>query len=177
MINGKGASKRKAIAVLDTLTIPDPWDARALVDHVADRRDRPIVLTPVPAQALDDKVCGLWVNTANEDLLLYSEEAPRWHSDIVIGHELSHMLLGHDLPAAGAAPAFAVDPLTLAEWLPNLDPAAVTMVMGRSSYSSSHEFEAEYLATLMLDRASGRSVRGDTRARRMLTTFVPEGRR
>lgn len=182
MFTGRAQSKRRALAILNDLVLPDPWNSRELVDRIAERRGRPITVTAVPPDvmndsdnATEDKVCGLWVNTDDHDYLLYSAEAPALTADLTICHELGHMLFAHELstkkaPDALTPPPFDLDGLT--EWLPDLDPDAVRALLGRSSFSARREFEAEYLATLMMDRARGG--RTDSRRHRMMSTFLGE---
>ncbi|MCZ4589654.1 hypothetical protein O4328_39480 [Rhodococcus opacus] len=154
--------------------MPEPWDSHQFVEQVARARGRRIHLSAVPAEVMDDKTCGLWVNADSEDYLLYSEDSPAWHADLVICHELSHMLFEHDLEVTtGQQPAPARQPTDvdgLAAFLPDLDPDAVRSVLGRSGFTARREFEAEYLATLILDRAT--SSGNDSRQTRMLSTFL-----
>lgn len=168
------ASKRKVRKALDNLTLPDPWDSRKLVEQIAHDRGHPIVLSPVLQHVMEGKVCGLWVSSDETDYLLYPEDSPSWHIDIVICHELGHMLLDHDLeipvPAKSGPPTTSIDIEGLSAWLPGLDPDAVRGILGRSGFSARSEYEAEYLATLIIDRAVGDIQ--DTRHTRMLNTFV-----
>ena len=76
---------------------PEPWNSHEFVEQIARVRGRRIHLSAVPAEVMVDKTCGLWVNADDEDYLLYSEDSPAWHADLVICHELSHMLFEHDL--------------------------------------------------------------------------------
>lgn len=167
-------SKRRALEILNALTLPEPWNSHEFVEQIAHDRGRRIHLSAVPAEVMVDKTCGLWVNAADEDYLLYSEDSPAWHADLVICHELSHMLFEHDLEVTTVhQPAPARQPVDvdgLAAFLPDLDPGAIRSVLGRSGFTARREYEAEYLATLILDRAT--STGSDSRRSRMLSTFL-----
>lgn len=171
-MNNRRASQRRARTLLEDLRLPEPWDVRALVDQVAQRRGRRIVLEAVPGSMVRNKMCGAWLECEDEDMLLYSEDSAPWHCDLVICHELGHMLFGHEETSIEPP----VSPEMLRAWVPSLDPAAVVRVLGRTNYSTKHEYEAEYLATLIIDRAFARPHRSglDERTGRMLATFVPD---
>ncbi|WP_137726380.1 hypothetical protein [Prescottella subtropica] len=179
MFRFKSTSKRQALQLLDGLALPDPWDSRDLVEQIAQKRGKPITLVAVPHHVMADKVCGLWVSASNDDYLLYSQDAPAFVTDLVICHELSHMLFEHDVAAISAneptSDGRLVDLDGLADWLPDLDHDAVLAVLGRHGFSAQREYEAEYLATLIMDKAVGSAK--DSRQARMLGTFVRDGRR
>lgn len=179
MFRFKSASKRHAMQLLDGLQLPDPWDSHALVEQIAQKRGKPITLGAVPQEVMEDKACGLWVSADDKDYLLYSRDAPAFVADLVICHELSHMLFAHDLEAIAAneptTDGRLVDLDGLAEWVPGFERDAVRSVLGRNSFSTKREYEAEYLATLIIDRAMG--TRTDSRETRMLNTFIRDGDR
>ena len=125
------------------LTLPTPFDVRALADQIAARRGRPIQLIPM---ARLTGVCGLWIATDTTDLIFYEEETTLPHQEHIILHELSHVLCHHD-PA----------PLPLAtqarQLLPDVDPVLIQRILGRAGYSTEVEREAETLASLIRQRA------------------------
>lgn len=178
MIWGKWRSMESAQRILDRLDLPQPWNSHELAERIAVQRGRPITLEAVPIEAMSGKNCGLWINTDSKDYLLYPMNSPVWYEDLVICHELSHILFRHDLEvrddeggleaALKAAPGIDLDGLTT--WLPDLDPTGVKSLLGRNCFSSRREFEAEYLATQIVDKA----LEMDTHARRsrMLRTFL-----
>ena len=167
-------SKLRALEILDGLTLPEPWDSRELVAQIANARGRRIRVHSVPTEALDDKACGLWVSAEDDDYLVYPDDCPAWYADLVICHELSHMLFEHDLEVIADSRQLPgerpIDLDGLASFLPDFDPAKVRAVLGRTVFGSRREDEAEYLATLIIDRVTGAA--GDSRQARMLSTFL-----
>jgi hypothetical protein len=100
----------------------------------------------VPTSDIPD-VMGMWVATDTMDLILYEQTTTPPHQDHIILHELSHLLCDHfrgKMPEADHMRAL----------LPNLDPAMVRRVLGRTGYSADEEREAELLATLIAQRAA-----------------------
>ncbi|MDH6283975.1 hypothetical protein [Prescottella agglutinans] len=177
MIWGKWRSKDAAHRILDRLELPTPWNSHTLAEQIAELRERPITLAAVPSEAMSGKKCGLWINTEAKDYLLYPINAPQWFEDLVICHELSHILFRHDLQVQDggdlntdlSAPP-GIDLAGLTTWLPDLEQDAVKSLLGRSCFTSRLEFEAEYLATQIVDR--GRGDDPDSRRDRMFRTFL-----
>jgi hypothetical protein len=135
--------RRRCEAIASALPLPVPFDVRELCRLVAAERGKPILLVPAAGAA---KVMGLWVATASADMILYEETTTPPHQEHIILHELSHLLCRHHrgvLPYTGH----------MRELLPNLDPAMVRRVLGRSEYSVDEEREAELLACLIKQRA------------------------
>ncbi|TMQ92731.1 hypothetical protein ETD83_26690 [Actinomadura soli] len=76
----------------------------------------------------------------------------RFHREHIALHEIGHLLAGHQT-GVGVGDLASV-------LLPDLSPTMVRAVLGRTSYTSEQEREAEYFATLLLDRSRpGRSSR------------------
>ncbi|MFB9905662.1 hypothetical protein [Allokutzneria oryzae] len=145
--------RRRCEARIRELPMPAPFDVRELCRLVADKRGRPIRLVPI---ASDGGVLGMWAATDTADVICYEQATTRPHQDHIILHELSHLLCDH-YPA----------PLSFAEHarmlLPDLDPAMVRRVLGRTSYLTSEEQEAELLASLIQRRAHPPGHAADTR--------------
>jgi len=100
-------------------------------------RRRPIVIAEIPGMSGQD-VCGLWLQTAGEELIVHAKVRSELHRQQIILHEFSHMILHHDLQ--GPDTDYAAD------LLPGLDSRLVLRALGRSSYGSQAEFRAEVLA-------------------------------
>lgn len=97
--------------------------------------------------ALSTEACGLLIQFADEDRIILGAGMPTWHQDAVTAHELAHLLLGHrgDLAAADAGHG-------LAAYFPDLNLTEVHRLLSREDHSSLEEYEAEFLATLVLSR-------------------------
>ncbi|MFD8707346.1 ParH-like protein [Kitasatospora sp. NPDC059648] len=126
----------------EQLELPRPFDPVALLEQLAVRRGRPIELLPVPARP--HAPCGLLVSTLEADYILYAADTGALHQRHILVHEIAHLLLDH----AGSAPLAPAAAL-----LPNLSPALVQRVLGRTSYDEPQEREAELLASVILNRA------------------------
>jgi hypothetical protein len=127
-----------------SLPLPQPFDARTLCQRVAQRRGRPITLNPMNGG--DSGVLGLWVAADQADMLFYEATTTPPHQEHIILHELSHVLCDH-YPARLSA-----NELTRL-LMPNLAPAMVERILGRTTYDAVEEQEAELLASLIRQRA------------------------
>jgi hypothetical protein len=107
---------------------------------VEERRGRPLRVVELNALANDD-VCGVWLVTEREDIVLHApSESPLYIQQFVL-HELAHMILGHDRLAA---PPRAAQIL-----LPDLPVSTVHRMLTRSRFDDEMEVEAEILADLL----------------------------
>lgn len=97
--------------------------------------------------ALSTEACGLLIQLEDEDRIVLGTGMPTWHQDAVTAHELAHLLLGHrgDLASPEANHG-------LAAYFPDLDLTEVHRLLRRDAHSSHEEYEAEFLATLILAR-------------------------
>jgi hypothetical protein len=128
-----------------------PFDLDGLLDRWSSHRaGRPITLIPLTAEELPPGTCALWLALAGQDIIGYPVGVPQNHRDHIVLHELGHMLAAHidGLPGGESV---------LAGLMPDLDPAMVRSVLGRSVYSSVQEQEAELIASLIMQRTLGTS--------------------
>ena len=153
------AVERRVRGVLSQLRIPEPWSIDELIRQVSELRQREIVVHAVAPEALRDSPCGMWVVCEDADILVVAQGSPAWHSDLVLCHELAHMLLGH---GSASEPSDEM----LRTWFPSFDPDTVRLVFGRTVFVSRQEREAELLATLIFDQATA------GKRDRMFSTFL-----
>lgn len=78
--------------------------------------------------------------------MLADTHASVWHRNLIVLHEVGHMLCGH--PSDGSWTAEEAGRL-----LPDLDPSLITAILGRHQYTTPEEREAETIAGLILERA------------------------
>jgi hypothetical protein len=90
--------------------------------------------------------CGLWVGTTQTDHIFHEAGTTPWHRTHIILHEVAHMLLGHD----GGGSWRELGRLLA----PDVDPALVRLILGRSTYSTAEEQGAEMMASMILGQAS-----------------------
>ena len=136
--------RKRCETILVELDLPDALGVRDLCDVIAERQGRPIHLLgeSLPAES----PCGIAVRTERFDAIFYEANTSRLHQDHIIRHELGHLICGHL-----TAPILDAEASLLL--LPNLDPALVQAVLGRTNYSEIEEKEAETIASLLLRRS------------------------
>ncbi|MEZ0351034.1 hypothetical protein [Mycobacterium sp. pR1184] len=140
-------------ALARRMPIPVPWDRHEFVDNVARMRGRPIRLIPTPTPALAGNPCGLWLKRDTDDIIVHDVGTSEYHMDQIVCHEIGHMVLGHDQAHVGGP--LGSDPSHMcATLLPDLDPAAVRAVLGRTDYASAQERDAETFASILIIAAA-----------------------
>lgn len=136
-----------------TLPIPVPWNRDVFIARVAEMRGRPISLIPTETAALAGSPCGLWLTRDDDDLILHEIGTSEYHIDQIVCHEIGHMMLGH-----GRTRAFDSDRDREVEMcqkvLPDIDPAAVNAVLGRTDFASDQERDAEMFASVLMIAAA-----------------------
>lgn len=146
-------SHKEMMALARELPIPVPWDRDVFIRNLAEQRGRPIRLIPTDTAALAGSPCGLWLARDHDDLIMHESGTSDYHIDQIVCHELGHMLLGHGRTRAfGEQRDREVD--LCREFLPDIDPASVNAVLGRSSYASDQEREAEMFASVLIIAAA-----------------------
>jgi len=89
----------------------------------------------------------LWIATVDTDYLVVQEGASPAHQDLILLHELGHVLFD---PEDG----LPLDDDLLKVLVPQVDPATVTRMLGRSRYTLESEQTVEVFATLLFARTS-----------------------
>ncbi|MFJ6518713.1 hypothetical protein ACIQJ4_10745 [Streptomyces filamentosus] len=139
---------------LQELGVRPPLDVEALCRALAEKRGRPIVLKAAPLEKPGPS--GLWVDTPGMDVILYQQETTRFHQELIILHEVGHIIVADD-EAAGSGRA-AEEPDDYVEgWatlLPVLDRKLIQRVSRRCSYDSEEECSVELAATIIMEWAS-----------------------
>src|SRR5689334_682748 len=122
------------------IRVPDPFDLDQFCAEVAASRGRP--LHRLPLAGLDPgSPCGLWLGLPTADYVFYDPETSPLHAEHIVLHEIAHMLCDHGHRSAQADLA--------AQLFPDLDPELISRVLGRASYSTGQEREAELLASMI----------------------------
>lgn len=119
--------------LVDGLTLPRPFDLAAFVTGIT---DRPVHLLPVDTALAG--VCGLLIRTRKADYICYEQGTSPVHRNHIVLHEAAHLLMGHSS--------------RIGDLMPELDPARLGQVLGRSGYSDQQEQEAEIVASLIAAR-------------------------
>lgn len=137
------------LAMARALPIPVPWDRNEFIANMARERGRPITLIPHNNAVPFGSMCGLWVARTDDDLIVYYADTSNYHIDHIVRHEIAHMVLGHcrteDVDTHQAAAQHVCRDL-----LPDLNPTNVVSVLGRQTYDSPHERDAEKFACMIM---------------------------
>ncbi|WP_225730974.1 MULTISPECIES: hypothetical protein [unclassified Nocardia] len=148
-------STRRVLAAKDAVLdlIPSPWNRDRFLTELGALRGRPIELMPVASTPLTGLLgagrgtpCGLWLECAAADVIAFDAGTTDYHVDQIIAHEAGHMLLDHGADTSGLE--------GLQELLPDIDPATIRRVLGRSQFGDHQEDEAEMFADLLLSSTS-----------------------
>jgi hypothetical protein len=137
--------RQRCEAKLQELDLWVPVTVEAFCDALGARLGRQIVPCPVDTRT---GPCGLWVATATADYLFYERATTRLHQLLIVAHEAGHMVFGHH-------PAEVMHD-ELARLL-GLNVELVGHVIGRQSYVTAEEQEAEVFGRLIVERAAGDS--------------------
>jgi hypothetical protein len=141
-----GALTVRCRARLAELDLPRPFDVAEFADRIGRDRGRPLVRI---AHALPvDGPRGLCLSTRDADYIVYEQATTPVHQEHIVLHEISHLLCGH----AGGQSLGTEHARRL---FPSLDPAVVGRVLGRTSYSTEEEQEAELLASMIQQATRG----------------------
>jgi hypothetical protein len=143
--------RRQCRKLIADIEVPRPFDLQTFCSYVAARRGRPLHL-----HALDNRlvgaVCGLWLATDNADHVFHAVGTGPLHRQHIVLHEIGHMLCDHISPGLPQDRALAL-------LLPDVDPATITRMLGRSGYTAPQERTAEMVATIINERA-GNTIAG-----------------
>lgn len=129
--------RKRCETILGHMDLTHPFSLDAVCARIAEQRGRPIRLHPLPPEAAESGVCGLWVGTETVDYVFYEAHTTPLHREHIVLHELGHILFGHHSLDAretdGRAP----------------------VVLGRTNYTTRQEREAEMLASMIRIRTAG----------------------
>ncbi|MER5774494.1 hypothetical protein ABT144_09400 [Streptomyces sp. NPDC002039] len=136
--------RKRCENILGHLDLTHPFSLDSLCARMEEQRGRPIRLHPLPKEAAESGVCGLWVGTARVDYVFYEAQTTPLHREHIVLHELGHILFGHHSLEGEESDGHA------------------PVVLGRTNYTTRQEREAEMLASMIRMRAVGPGPRPDT---------------
>lgn len=152
-----GALRRRCRTRLEALEVPEPWDFEEFCTCVASHTGRALRMIPIPT--MPEGLCGVCISTASADYVYTPAGTTPFHREHIAIHEIGHLLAGHQ-GGVGVGDLATI-------LLPDLDPAVVRAILGRTSYTNDQEREAEYFATLVMERSH------PSRVRRRITAADP----
>lgn len=129
---------------LEQLELPVPLTARSFCAKLAAKRGRPIHLHAVTTRA---GPWGLWIAGPSADFIFYEQGTSPLHQEHIILHEACHLLCGHRPVSIGKDEYVRL-------LFPDLAPETIWCVLRRATYTADEEREAEFLASLILERAN-----------------------
>ncbi|MFD8847663.1 secondary metabolite protein [Streptomyces sp. NPDC059604] len=132
--------RRQCEEQLRGVEISDPYAVDEVCRQLAIRRDRPLHLHELPELGGANAPCGIVLAFEREDHIFHVAATSERHRAQVVRHELAHLLLGH-----AGGPDTVVKSL-LAVLPASVDPTAVLSALGRTSYDSEQEYDAEMAA-------------------------------
>ncbi|MEU9982161.1 hypothetical protein [Streptomyces sp. NPDC050856] len=125
--------------------MPNPFSIEAFCERLAEQRQRPIHLHPMPPQAAVSGMCGLLLATDTDDHIFFERCTVLPHQEHIVLHEIGHLLFDHhellDDDATGR--------LVPGGLLPDLHPGLIRRLLGRSRYTTRQELQAETFADLL----------------------------
>ncbi len=157
--------RRSCEARLNALGVRAPYDLTTLVTRVSAARGRTIRLLPLVLDGpAADSCSGLWASTDTEDLIFIDPDAAGDYRNLIIAHELAHIVCEH--PAD-----LTISDAELRQLAPTLDPNRVRLALRRTKYDTHVEREAEMLGSLILARAeAGTAIAVDDSAATLTTS-------
>ncbi len=138
--------RKRCSRTIASLDLSSPLAVADVCDRVAEIRGRPIRM--LTHELPPGSPCGLRIATASADYLIVPAGTVRAHQDLIMLHEVGHVLLDPDDVRA------RIDNELLAAVLPHVDPATVSCMLSRSLYTEDAEKAAEVFATLLWTRIS-----------------------
>lgn len=127
-------TRRRCQTRVDALELPAPFTLDACCRALGERRGRPIVLRP--EAMTQGGMFGIWMATAQADVVFYERDTSPLHQQHIICHELGHMIQRADSPRA----------------------AGSDLTLGHGDYGDREEYEAELFATLLTRRITRAAV-------------------
>lgn len=114
-----------------------------LISRIQAARGKPLRIEELSELAdTDTALCGLWLATDDEDIILHAPSDSALHREQFILHELAHMLLLHDRVNGKSG-------YVTATVLPDFDSATVITSLARDDIDDEYELQAEHLADVI----------------------------
>ncbi|MFD5163475.1 secondary metabolite protein [Streptomyces hawaiiensis] len=133
--------RRQCEEQLRGIEISDPYAVDEVCRQLAVRRGRPLHLHELPDLGGVNAPCGLMISFDSGDHIFHVAATSERHRAQIVRHELAHLLLGH------ASENTSVVESLLSVMPQGVDPSAVITALGRTSYDSETEYDAEMAAS------------------------------
>jgi hypothetical protein len=143
------ALRKRCEGRLETITLPTPFTAEAFCMELAAQMKSPINLIAI---ATNGNPYGAWIRVHSSDYIFYEGHTTPLHQSHIILHEACHILCDHQ----GVS---FLDTDIASLLISEVSSQTVQRMMGRNTYTSAEEQEAELLATLIWRRAMMENLR------------------
>lgn len=125
------------------VTLEPGIELSEVISRIEDARKKPLRIQEVPELAGSvGTLCGLWLATDDEDIVLHAPSDSALHREQFILHELAHILLLHD--RVDEKTGYVTDSV-----LPSFDNATVVKALARDGLDDEYEALAEQLADVL----------------------------
>lgn len=129
--------QRMGLVALRKLALGEVFTFEGLFDAIQELRGRRVRIAELTSLNHQDGICGVWLVTESEDLVLYARSDSHLHRQQFILHEFAHMILDH----CEVGECEMVDVL-----LPDIPPRTRARILRRQDLDSEMEIAAECLA-------------------------------
>lgn len=137
-------ARRRAMATLAAVPLPQPWSLDSWVDALEEYRGRGIDLVEMTYRP--GGPVGAWRCSPERDVIAYCANTSVWHQDYIALHEIAHMLSAH----RGTC---VVSTQEVTRRAPDLGAAALEHLLTRVT-TDNEELEAETMATVIHEAAT-----------------------
>jgi len=165
--------RRRCAAALRGLDIPRPWNLEEFLERFSRGRGRRVVLLEAPSLAAQ-AVSGQWWKMADADLIFHAPTDSLFERDLIVFHEVAHILCHHDDDAHGTLADRDVEALVRSLALDGCEGAVATILSRDAHFGSVAEQEAEYTAyriKLLAERAGHHVSTDDPATPQLLSTM------
>lgn len=154
---GEGEPYERASRLVELLPFERPWSLDGFLAAVGVMIGTPITLGALPDAVAGERVTGLWIPNPLMHSIFVPASAEGEYREHLVCHELGHIIMAYTHTSAEIREMVGA---TLARISPRLPRAFVEhrdppqFCFARTSFMHPIEQEAEWLATLIMDRAS-----------------------
>lgn len=134
--------RRRCQKAIAGITLPEPFSARELCNHLAAERERPLHLLVLPTPTVPGTPSGMWLVADRGDYIFFDAQTSPLHQEHILVHEIGHMVCDHQ--SAGGDHS-------LYRYIDFADPESIRQSLPRIQYSDEQEQEAEMIASIILE--------------------------
>ncbi|MEN8654365.1 secondary metabolite protein [Streptomyces sp. 21So2-11] len=138
--------RKLCIEQLRGVELPHALTIEEICLRISVKRGRPLHLHQLPELGGVNAPCGVIVSFDSGDHIFHAAATSERHREQIIRHELAHYLLEHNGNGLGGGDLVGA---LLAALPAGVEPEAVLSVLGRTSYDTEQERDAELAASIL----------------------------